>query len=78
MRSPSGSSRQCAKATELAARKVKEWLCMGGRYPHHVDPAPYGNFKPHPEAIYEASRHWPTRIVFAGIGDDVMTDDRTH
>jgi hypothetical protein len=57
---------------------MKEWLCMGGRYPHHVDPAPYGNFKPHPEAIYEASRHWPTRIVFAGIGDDVMTDDRTH
>jgi hypothetical protein len=58
---------------DLAARKVKLWVCMGGRYPVHLDPRPFGNFKPHPEAAVGAVRHWPTPITFTGIGDEIPT-----
>jgi hypothetical protein len=58
---------------ELVARKVKLWVCQGGRYPLHLDPRPFGNFKPHPEAIVEAARDWPTAITFNGTGADVLT-----
>jgi PelA/Pel-15E family pectate lyase len=58
---------------DLAARTVKLWVCMGGRYPVHLDPRPFGNFKPHPEAAVGAVRHWPTPITFTGIGDEIPT-----
>lgn len=57
----------------LAALKVDKLVCIGGKYPFHVNPRPFGNFKPHPEAIVHAAREWPTLIVFSGLGDDIMT-----
>jgi hypothetical protein len=58
---------------DLVVQKVKLWVCMGGRYPVHLDPRPFGNFKPHPEAAVGAVRHWPTPITFTGIGDEILT-----
>ncbi len=57
----------------LARRKVKRWVCMGGRYPRHLDPGVYGNFKPDPASAVEAARDWPTEIVFSGLGQDIIT-----
>jgi inosine-uridine nucleoside N-ribohydrolase len=58
---------------ELVRRKVKQWVCMGGRYPAHLDPNVYGNFKPDPASAVEATRRWPGEIVFTGLGDDILT-----
>ena len=58
---------------ELARRKVKRWVCMGGRYPHELDPGPWGNFKPHPDAAVWAARVWPGEVVFSGLGTEVLT-----
>ena len=58
---------------ELTARKVRLWVCMGGRYPEHRDPKVYGNFKPDPAAAVVAARDWPTPVIFSGLGEDVLT-----
>lgn len=58
---------------ELIERKVKRLVCMGGRYPSHMDPRVYGNFKPDPAAAVKVAREWPGTIVFTGLGDDVLT-----
>ena len=58
---------------DLVRRKVRLWVCMGGRYPRHLDPGVYGNFKPDPNSAVEAVRRWPGEIVFTGIGQDVLT-----
>jgi dienelactone hydrolase len=58
---------------ELVRRKVKRWVCMGGRYPSHLDPAVYGNFKPDPVSAVEAASKWPGEIVFTGLGDNILT-----
>ena len=58
---------------ELVRRKVKHLVCMGGRYPEHLDPAVYGNFKPDPASAVAVARDWPTRIVFSGLGVDIHT-----
>jgi len=58
---------------ELAKRKVKCWVCMGGRYPEHLDPGVYGNFKPDPNSAVEAVNRWPGPIVFTGLGSDIIT-----
>lgn len=58
---------------ELVRQKVKRWVCMGGRYPKHLDPGVYGNFKPDPASAVDAAQHWPTEIVFSGLGDDIIT-----
>ena len=52
---------------------MRLWVCMGGRYPEHRDPAVYGNFKPDPAAAVIAARDWPTPVVFTGLGEDVLT-----
>lgn len=59
--------------TALVKKKVARWVCMGGRYPEHLDPAEYGNFKPDPAAIVEAAANWPTPIYFCGLGTEVGT-----
>ncbi len=61
---------------ELIRRGVKHWVCMGGRYPNHLDPAVYGNFKPDPAAAVRAARDWPTTVYFTGLGNDVHTGSR--
>lgn len=58
---------------ELAKRKVKCWVCMGGRYPEHLDPGVYGNFKPDPNSAVEAANRWPGPTVFTGLGNDIIT-----
>ncbi len=54
---------------ELVAAKVREWVCMGSRYPADLDPGVWGNFKPDPKATVEAVNRWPTQITFTGGGD---------
>ncbi|QDT14662.1 nucleoside hydrolase [Alienimonas californiensis] len=58
---------------ELVKAKVRLWVCMGGRYPEHRDPAVYGNFKPDPFSAVVAARDWPTPVVFTGLGEEVKT-----
>ena len=58
---------------DLIEKKVRLWVCMGGRYPRHLDPGVYGNFKPDPSSAVLAARDWPTPIVFSGLGEDVPT-----
>lgn len=54
---------------DLVEQKVREWVCMGSRYPADRDPGVWGNFKPDPEATVEAVHRWPTQITFTGGGD---------
>lgn len=58
---------------ELIRRKVKQYVCMGGRYPRHLDPGVYGNLKPDPEAAVIGARDWPTTVYFSGLGEEVLT-----
>ncbi len=55
--------------TELAAKKVKHLVCMGGRYPLEQNPGKWGNFKPDPQAVRHVANDWPTRIIFTTGGD---------
>jgi hypothetical protein len=55
--------------TELVRKKVKQWVCMGSRYPADLDPKPWGNFKMDPESTVKAIAGWPTLITFTGGGD---------
>lgn len=52
----------------LVRAKVKQWVCMGSRYPADLDPQPWGNFKMDPEATVRAIEAWPTLITFTGGG----------
>ena len=61
---------------ELAQRKVRRWVCMGGRYPEHLDPGVFGNFKPDPSSAVIAVRNWPGPIYFSGAGEMVGTGGR--
>lgn len=58
---------------ELIEQKVKLWVCMGGRYPKHLDPKVYGNFKPDPKSAVKAANELPGRVVFSGLGNDIYT-----
>ncbi len=61
---------------ELIKEKVKYYVCMGGRYPQHLNPGVFGNFKPDPAAAVKVANEWPGTIVFTGLGDDVLTGQR--
>ena len=54
---------------ELVIKKVKHYVCMGGRYPLQQDPGRWGNFKPDPQAIQHVAKFWPTKIIFTAGGD---------
>lgn len=54
-------------------KKVAKWVCMGGRYPSHLDPKVYGNFKTDPQAVVTAVRDWPAPIWFSGLGNEMGT-----
>ncbi|HEV7280203.1 MAG TPA: nucleoside hydrolase [Pirellulaceae bacterium] len=55
---------------DLAAKKVKLWVCMGGNFIGRpaVDDLKLGNnnFTVDAESSYEAVRNWPGEIVFVG------------
>ncbi len=53
---------------ELVKKKVKHYVCMGGRYPQEQDPGKWGNFKPDPEAVVHVTNEWPTLITFTTGG----------
>ena len=53
---------------ELVAKKVKQLVCMGGRYPYDQEPFPNGNFKPDPQSTKHVVEAWPTKIIFTGGG----------
>lgn len=60
----------------LVEKKVDRWVCMGGRYPEHLDPGVYGNFKPDPSSAVIATRDWPSVIYFSGDGEKIGTGGR--
>lgn len=55
---------------ELVKQKVREYVCMGSRYPAEVDPgkAKWGNFRTDPESTREVNDRWPTMLTFTGGG----------
>jgi hypothetical protein len=61
---------------QLIRKKVKRWVCMGGRYPEHLNPGVFGNFKPDPSSAVIAARDWPGPIYFSGLGDKIGTGAR--
>jgi hypothetical protein len=61
---------------DLVRQKVRRWVCMGGRYPQHLDPGVFGNFKPDPSSAVIAVRDWPGPIYFSGSGEKVGTGAR--
>ena len=56
---------------ELVKRKVRVWVCMGGRFPEGREA---NLINDGPAAAY-AIAHWPTPIIFSGweIGNEIMT-----
>jgi len=62
------------KGRDLVAKKVKAWVCMGGRFPSGSE----ANLKNHAAAAAHALSEWPTPVVFSGweIGSEVMTGGR--
>jgi hypothetical protein len=56
---------------DLVAAKVKEYVCMGSRYPADTDPGTvrWGNFRTDPVSAREVVLNWPTMITFTGGGD---------
>ncbi len=56
---------------ELVRKKVKVWVCMGGKIPAGRE----ANLVNDGSAAAYAVRHWPTPIVFSGfeIGKQIMT-----
>ncbi|MDA3923176.1 MAG: hypothetical protein PF904_00565 [Kiritimatiellae bacterium] len=61
------------KGSELIRLKVFRLVCMGGRYPEHLNPSVFGNFKPDPASAVAVSQSWPGPIYFSGMGEKVMT-----
>jgi len=61
---------------DLVRRKVKAWVCMGGKFPDGRE----ANLVNHAEAATYAVKHWPTPIVFSGyeIGVRILTGGRTR
>lgn len=60
---------------QLVAKTVDKLVCMGGRYPRHLNPGEFGNFKPDPDAAVQVAEEWPTQVIFTGLGDDVYTGE---
>ncbi|MBN1421079.1 MAG: FAD-dependent oxidoreductase [Planctomycetes bacterium] len=71
--SPDGSSPLDGKA--LVADKVKELVVMGGSWPNNENEGEY-NFHMDGPAAHKVVSDWPGRIMFTGLGKDVMTGAR--
>ena len=57
---------------DLVARKVRAWVCMGGRFPTGQEAC---NFRRSPAAAARVLADWPTEAVFIGgeFGDPIGT-----
>jgi inosine-uridine nucleoside N-ribohydrolase len=62
---------------ELVRKKVKQWSCMGGRFPSSGDGSEF-NLATYPEATAYVLGHWPTPVTFSGgeLGEKVLTGMR--
>ncbi len=60
----------------LVERKVRLWMCMGGRFPEGRE----ANILWDAQAAYDAIANWPTDILFSGweIGRDIYTGGGLH
>ncbi|MFW6164192.1 MAG: nucleoside hydrolase [Planctomycetota bacterium] len=69
-----GGEHSTLAGPELVRRKVKLWVCMGGKFPAGREA---NLIHDGPAAAY-AIAHWPTPIVFSGweIGVEVLTGGR--
>jgi len=56
---------------ELIEAKVKEYVCMGSRYPADTDPGTgkWGNFRTDPVSSREVVDGWSGPLIFTGGGD---------
>ncbi len=61
---------------ELVEAKVKELVSMGGRWPNSPKKEGEYNFTMDRAAAHKVISDWPGRIVFTGLGKDVMTGGR--
>jgi len=61
---------------ELVARKVKELVSMGGTWPNSPKNEGEYNFKMDGTAAHKVISEWPGKIMFTGLGKDVMTGRR--
>jgi len=61
---------------ELVKAKVKELVSMGGRWPNSPKAEGEYNFTMDGAAAHKVISDWPGRIVFTGLGKDVMTGGR--
>lgn len=60
---------------QLVAAKVKELVSMGGTWPNSKNEGEY-NFHMDGAAAHKVISDWPGKIMFTGLGKDVMTGDR--
>lgn len=61
---------------ELVAAKVRELVSMGGTWPNSPKDEGEYNFTMDRPAAHKVINEWPGRIVFTGLGKDVMTGGR--
>jgi inosine-uridine nucleoside N-ribohydrolase len=61
---------------QLVEIKVKELVSMGGRWPNSPKVEGEYNFRMDGAAACKVIRDWPGKIVFTGLGKDVMTGAR--
>jgi inosine-uridine nucleoside N-ribohydrolase len=60
---------------QLVAAKVRELVAMGGTWPNIKKEGEY-NFHMDGAAAHKVIRDWPGKIMFTGLGKDVMTGAR--
>lgn len=61
---------------ELIEAKVKELVSMGGRWPNSPKDEGEYNFRMDGAAAHKVISDWPGKIMFTGLGKDVMTGGR--
>ena len=61
---------------ELVEAKVKELVSMGGRWPNSPKGEGEYNFTMDGAAAHKVISDWPGKIMFTGLGKDVMTGGR--
>jgi purine nucleosidase len=62
---------------ESVHAKVKELVSMGGKWPNSPPDEGKYNFRMDGPAAHKVIRDWPGRIMFTGLGRDVMTGGRS-
>ena len=61
---------------DLVKAKVKELVSMGGRWPNSPKQEGEYNFTMDPKAAHTVISDWPGKIMFTGLGKDVMTGNQ--